>query len=171
MSVSSIDPKMNQVASLNPAMGKTCAAPGAGATGDDGTGASASLSPLAQVLGQLQQLQLTNPGELKTVLTDIADKLQAAAQQEGGSQGQVLNDLASKFQQAAQTGDLSQIRPHHHHGHHHHGAAAYQQQSDPSQVAGASQGASSATDVRSQVLDIIEQVMTQDLGTSATTTG
>jgi hypothetical protein len=170
MSVSGVDPKLNQVALLNPATGKACAAP-AGATGDgDGMGASASLSPLAQVLSQLQQLQQTNPGDLKTVLTDIADKLQAAAQQDGGSQGQVLNDLASKFQQAAQTGDVSAIRPHHHHGHHHGAAAAYQQQSDPSRISGTSQGASSATDVRSQVLDIIEQVMTQDLGPAATTT-
>jgi hypothetical protein len=139
------------------------------ADGDRSGGASATVSPLAQLLGSLQQLQQTNPGQLKTVLTDIAGKLQAAAQQDGGRDGQFLNDLAGRFQQAAQTGDLSSIQPRHHHGHHHHhGATGYQQAdpaTSPSQPAGGGQNAAGATDVRSQVLDIINSVLAQDVGT------
>ena len=120
-----------------------------------------------------ESLDRTHPGSpLVTVLTDIADKLQAAAQKDGGRQGQELSNLASKFQQAAQTGDLSALRPaHHHHGHHHPGAVSYQQASDqtpPTHTPGNGQGGSPATDLRSQVLDIIGQVISQNLGSVGT---
>ena len=134
---------------------------------DRSGGASASVSPLAQYLSRLQQLQQANPAELKTVLSDIASKLQAAAQAEGGSQGQALSKLANRFQQAAQTGDVSTLRPaHHHHGHHHQGAVGYQQASGQALPA---QAGSPGTDVRSQALDIIGQVLGQDLGSAGTT--
>ena len=169
MNVSGIDTNQTQVAAAN-ASTATAGTQPVDADGDNDGTSSSQVSPWAQLLSRLQQLQQTDPSKLSSVLTDISNKLQTEAQQTGGVEGQALSNLASKFQQAAQTGDLSGIRPHHHHGHHHGAAAAYQQQSDPSQVTGASQGVSSATDVRSQVLGIIQQVMTQDLGTATTTT-
>ena len=140
----------------------------ANGSGDPFGGASASVSPFAQLLSQLQQLQQTNPSEAKTVLTDIANKLQATAQQDGGSAGQILGKLASQFQQDAQTGDISSIRPHHHGHHHHHGAAGYPQPANgttPVQGAGLTGIATPGADVRNQVDDVIGQVLTQDLGT------
>ena len=112
------------------------------------------------------RLQQSNPGQFKTVLSDIADKLQAAAQKDGGRQAEALSSLASKFQQAAQTGDLSALQPpRHHHGPHHHGAVSYQQASDQARTSG---NGSPAKDVRSEVLDIIGQVLSQDLGRPGT---
>lgn len=132
----------------------------------DGDGSAASLSPFAQVLSQLQQLQQTDPTKLKSVLGSIATELDAAAQQAGPNGGQGLSDLANRFQQAAQTGDVSGLQPHrHHHGHHHGGAAAYQQTSDQSSLLGAPSGNVDAYDPRAQALDIIESV----LGAASTT--
>src|SRR5690242_21691459 len=111
MNVTSIYPSFNQI-SLPSAVGGTTPTTVADTGGD-----SASVSPFAQLLSQLQQLQQTNPAEAKTVLTDIASKLQATGQQDGGSAGRILGDLAGRFQQASQTGDISSIRPHHHNGH------------------------------------------------------
>jgi hypothetical protein len=178
MSVSSIDPStLGLVAPTSPIDPGTVTASGLDADGDaDGsTGAATSVSPFAQLLSQLQQLQQTDPAKLKTVLTDVANALQGAAQQ-AGSQGQFLAGVASRFQEAAQTGDLSLLQPagrHHGHHHHHHppGAAAYQQSSgQPFAAATGGSGAvaASPTDPRTQVIDIIDQVLAQDLGSSAT---
>jgi hypothetical protein len=171
MTISGIDQaRLGQITSLSASSSRAGATTGVDADGDsDGSGvAAASFSPQAQLLSRLQQ---NDPGKLKTILADIAKKLQAAAQQDGGSQGQALSNLASKFQQAAQTGDLSALRPAHHHHHgHHHGAAAYQQASgetDPLQAAGAGT-TFPGKDVSAQVRDIIRQVITQDLGGAAT---
>jgi hypothetical protein len=168
MNVTSIHPSLNQI-SLPSAVGGTTVTTVADATGNGD--ASVSVSPFAQLLSQLQQLQQTNPGQAKTVLTDIANKLQATAQQDGGRAGQFLSNLAGRFQQAAQTGDISSIRPRHHGHHHHHAAAGYTQQGTEtagSQATPRVQGLTvTATDARTQVDDIIGQVLTQDLGTVA----
>ncbi|MGD0088734.1 MAG: hypothetical protein ABSE73_02335 [Planctomycetota bacterium] len=63
----------------------------------------------AQLLKDLQTLKQTDPAKLKTVLSEIADNIDNAAQKVGGSQGQMLTDLASKFRDAAKTGDLSKL--------------------------------------------------------------
>ena len=63
----------------------------------------------AQLLKDLQTLQQTDPEKLKTVLSQMADEMQNAAQKIGGTQGQMLSELASKFQDAAQPGDLSKL--------------------------------------------------------------
>jgi hypothetical protein len=170
MNVTSIYPGFNQIG-LPGAIGGTTPTTVADANGsrDASGGASATVSPFAQLLSQLQQLQQTNPGEAKTVLSDIANKLQSTAQQDGGSAGRIIGNLASQFQQAAQTGDISSIRPHHHGHHHHHGAAGYPQPASgttPAQAAAGLTGiATPGTDVRNQVDDVIGQVLTQDLGT------
>ena len=173
MSISAIGPSLSPLTLLSSVSSASQSTSRVDSDGDrDGSGgSSASVSPLAQYLSRLQQLQQGNPGELKTVLTDIASKLQAAAQAEGGPEGQALSNLANRFQQAAQTGDLSTLRPaHHHHGHHHHAAVAYQQASGLARTRTVSgvHGGAPATDVRSQVLDVIGQVIGQDLGTAGT---
>ncbi|HLY37931.1 MAG TPA: hypothetical protein VKU61_07840 [Candidatus Binatia bacterium] len=72
---------------------------------------------------------------------------------------------------SAQTGDISSIRPHHHGHHHHHATAGYAQAQDgtsPSQGATGVPGVTTpTTDVRTQVDDIIGQVLTQGLGNVA----
>ena len=156
MTIASIDPSLGQVDGLTAVSPRPGVTPVVDTDGDNGrsSGARLSVSPLAQVLSQLQQLQQTNPAKFTSVLTDIANKLHAAAQQEGGPQGQRLADLADRFQQAAQTGDLSALRPaHRHHHHHSHGAAAYKKSSD--QVV-----------PQSQPSDILNEVLKQDLGTT-----
>lgn len=78
---------------------------GAGATGTS----SATISPVGQLLSQLQQLQSLNPTQFQLATSQIADGLQNAAQQQGGSSaGQFLSNLANQFQNLANGGDLSQ---------------------------------------------------------------
>ena len=160
-SISTTDPTQPSALSAS-----TSAPPRVDTDGDnDGSSSgSASVSSVGKLFSQLAQLQQTDPDKFKTVLTDIANKLQAAGQQDGGAQGQALANLASKFQQAAQTGNLSSLKPAHHHHGHHRGAAAYQQAS------AAGQSGSTATDPRSQIFDVINQVLTQDLGGSSSST-
>jgi hypothetical protein len=171
MEVSSIGSvNIDQITSLGSVASSASTTAGVDADGDhDGSGTgSTRVSAFAQILSQLQSLQQTDPTKLKTVLSDIAKQLQVTAQQDGGSQGQSLSNLAAKFQQAAQTGDLSSLKPTHHH--HHHGAGAYQQasgQNPLSPVGGSNPSASPVTEQHSQVLDIINEVIAQDLGTTS----
>ena len=110
-----------------------------GLTGNSGTNSTSfnssssdknQLSPLAQVLGDLQTLQQTDPAKYKNVTGQIAVKLQAAADADtasgntaGASQ---LTKLASDFATASKTGQLPNLEDvakavggghHHHHGH------------------------------------------------------
>ena len=87
---------------------------GVSSAGSDTT----QISSRGQLLADLQQLQTQDPAKFQQVVTQIAQELQAAAQQQGQTpQGQFLSNLAAKFQNVATTGDLSQLRGHH--GHHH----------------------------------------------------
>jgi len=103
------------------------------------------LSPLAELLSTLQQLQQQNPTQYEQVTAQIATNLQTAAntaQSDGNSsQASQLTQLASDFQTASQTGQLPNIQDlaqaaggHHHHHHHSHGQSAAQpgtQTNDP----------------------------------------
>lgn len=81
-------------------------------------------SQAANLFKQLQQLQSSNPAELKQVLTDAVAKLKDAANQQTDPRAaQFFNNLADRFQKAADTGDLSSLHPqsgtgraHGHHG-------------------------------------------------------
>lgn len=85
-------------------------------TGQD----SASISGPGQLYGNLQKLLAKDPDKFKQVVTQIANQLQSAAQQEGQDPvGQFLSKLADKFQNVANGGDLSRLQPHRH-GHHAH---------------------------------------------------
>jgi hypothetical protein len=71
---------------------------------------SAAISSFAQFLSKLQNLAKTDPTKEKSVLGDIANKLQTQAQATGGDAGQRLSQMADRFTQAAQTGDLSALQ-------------------------------------------------------------
>jgi hypothetical protein len=90
------------------------------------------LSPFAQLMSTLQQLQQSNPTEYQQVTKQIATNLQTAAQtatsQGNTSAATELNTLATDFTSASQSGQLPNISDlaqalggsggHHHHGHH-----------------------------------------------------
>ncbi len=92
---------------------------------------SGQLSPFAQVMSTLQQLQESNPAEFGQVTGQIATNLQSAAktaQADGNStQATQLNQLASDFTGASQSGQAPNIQDlaqalgggghHHHHFH------------------------------------------------------
>jgi hypothetical protein len=75
---------------------------------------SPELSPLAQILGELQELQQNNPAEYKQVTAQIASNLQAAAQtaqtDQNSTAASQLNQLATDFTNALQTGQLPDIQ-------------------------------------------------------------
>jgi hypothetical protein len=87
------------------------------------------LSPLGQVLSQLQQLQQTDPTEYAQLTGQISTNLQNAAgtaQADGNTQAaNQLNQLAQDFSNASSSGQLPNIQDlaqaiGGHHGHHHH---------------------------------------------------
>ena len=91
---------------------------------------SSQLSPFAQLLSTLQQLQQSNPTEYQKVTQQIANNLQTAAQtaQSNGntSQATQLTQLAKDFTAASTSGQLPNIQDlaqaiggggHHHHSH------------------------------------------------------
>jgi hypothetical protein len=88
------------------------------------------LSPFAQVLNTLQQLQQSNPSQYGQVTQQIATNLQSAAQtaQANGNTtaASELNSLATEFTSASQSGQLPNVQDlaqamggghHHHHAH------------------------------------------------------
>jgi hypothetical protein len=97
---------------------------------------SNQLSPFAQLMSTLQQLQQSNPTEYKQVTQQIATNLQGAAKTataDGNStEASQLNQLATDFTNASQSGQLPNVQDlaqavgassgHHHH--HHHAEAA-----------------------------------------------
>jgi hypothetical protein len=97
-----------------------------------GQSEKSQLSPFAQLMNTLQQLQQSNPSEYKQVTQQIATNLQSAAKTataDGNStQATQLNQLATDFTSASQSGQLPNVQDlaqavggaghhHHHHGH------------------------------------------------------
>jgi hypothetical protein len=76
-------------------------------------GDASQLSPLAQILSPLQQLQESNPDQYQQVTAQIAANLSSAAQsaQSSGNPAAAneLGQLASDFTDASQTGQLPNI--------------------------------------------------------------
>ena len=114
---------------------------------------SNQLSPFAQLLSTLQQLQQSNPTEYQQVTQQIATNLQSAAKTataDGNTAAaNQLNQLATDFTTASQSGQLPNIQDqsqavsgghHHHHGHH---AESSQSSSSSGSTAGASSSSSS----------------------------
>src|SRR5579863_2962385 len=93
---------------------------------------TANISPMAQFLSNLQQMQQQNPDQFKQMTANIASKLQQAAtnaQSQGNSAwASQLQQLASQFRTASTTGQMPAVQSlpraggsaHHHHGGHHH---------------------------------------------------
>jgi hypothetical protein len=138
----------------------------AGTSGNKTTGIDSSslaiqpdnsqLSPFAQLMSTLQQLQQSNPTQYQQVTQQIATNLQTAAQtatSEGNTTAATqLNQLSTDFTNASQSGQLPNIQDlaqavgghHHHHGGHHH-AAASNSSSDSSSDSSTSSTASTGT--------------------------
>jgi hypothetical protein len=99
------------------------------------------LSPFAQVMSTLQQLQQSDPAKYQQVTQQIATNLQKAAQT-AQSNGNVtaanqLNQLADDFSKASNNGQLPNVQDlaqamHGHHHHHPHAASADSNQSSNS---------------------------------------
>jgi hypothetical protein len=92
---------------------------------------SSQVSPLAQLLSELQQLQQSDPSEYQQVTQQIATNLQAAAQTATSAGNTTaasqLTQLATDFSNASTSGQLPNIQDlaqavsgggghHHHHG-------------------------------------------------------
>jgi len=98
------------------------------------------LSPFAQIVSKLQDLQQSDPAKYKQVTEQISANLTAAAQtaQSNGNTTAAtqLNQLASDFSDASKSGnlpnfkDLAQAVAGGHHGHHHAHAAKPKTDSD-----------------------------------------
>jgi hypothetical protein len=139
---------------------------GAGASQPD----NGQLSPFAQLLNTLQQLQQSNPSQYGQVTQQIATNLQSAAQtaQSNGnaSAASELNTLATDFKSASQNGQLPNVQDlakAMSSGHHHHAHAA---SSDSSGSAGPSGGATnSASQMMSQLLASFQTNATQSVST------
>jgi hypothetical protein len=111
------------------------------------------LSPFAQILSTLQQLQQSNPTEYQQVTSQIATNLQGAAKTATAdgdtSQASELNQLATDFQNASQNNTLPNIQDlaqalgghGHHHGHH----ASSSSNSSTSSTDASSSGTSTST--------------------------
>ncbi len=119
---------------------------------------SQQLSPFAQMMSELQQLQQSDPTKYAQVTQQVASNLQSAAQT-ATSQGNTtaasqLTQLSADFTQASQTGQLPNIQDlaqatgvtGHHHGHHHHAESA------SSDADSASSSSSSSSSTLSQLL-------------------
>jgi hypothetical protein len=138
---------------------------------------STALSPFAQVMSTLQQLQQSNPTQYAQVTKQIATNLETAAQT-AQSQGNTtaasqLNQLATDFNTASTSGQLPNVQDlaqamgaqgqggvsGHHHHHHHSEAASSDSSSDPT--------ASSSTSASSTSSSLLSQLLSAYQGSSA----
>ena len=130
------------------------------------------LSPFAQMLAELQQLQQSDPAKYTQVTQQIASNLQTAAQTATTSGNTTaaaqLTQLASDFTSASKSGqlpsvqDLAQVAGAHHHHHHAHAASADSattSSTDSSSTSSAS--SSSASQTLSQLLAAFQTGSTQ----------
>lgn len=129
------------------------------------------LSPFAQLMSTLQQLQQSNPTEYKQVTQQIATNLKNAAQTataDGNStQAAQLNQLATDFTSASQNGQLPNIQDlaqaiggGHHHHHHAHGAS-----NDADSSSTSNTSSSGSTSPLSQILAAFQANSTQNEAT------
>jgi hypothetical protein len=117
---------------------------------------SGQLSPLAQLLSTLQQLQQSNPTEYAQVTGQISANLQTAAQtaQTDGNTAAAnqLTTLANDFSTASTTGQLPNIQDlaqaiggAHHHHHHHHASSDSDSSTDSTSSTDATTGSTGAS--------------------------
>jgi hypothetical protein len=138
---------------------------------------SGQLSPFAQLMSTLQQLQQSNPTEYKQVTQQIATNLQSAAQsatnQGNTNAASQLNQLATDFNSASQTGQLPNIQDlataigggghhHHHHGHPESSSTDSNSDSSTSSTSSTSTSSTSSTSPLQQLLAAFESNSTQN---------
>jgi len=127
------------------------------------------LSPFAQLMSTLQQLQQANPTGYKQVTQQIATNLQSAAQTattDGNTAAATqLNQLATDFKNASTTGQLPNIQDlaqaiggHHHHHHHAHAASA---DSDANSTSSGSSSSASSDSAASSSNSVANQMLAQ----------
>ena len=116
MTISSIsnNPYLHQITGTNgtsEVTGTPPPPPPMGMFGFSGTDSVETSNP-AEFFSKLQELQESDPEKFKEVVSDIADQLEAAAEDEDlSSASSMLSDLAAKFRDVANGGDISQLRP------------------------------------------------------------
>jgi hypothetical protein len=124
---------------------------GIGAPSDNG-----QLSPFAQLMSTLQQLQQSDPAKYQQATQQIATNLQSAAQTDlangNPAAANQLNQLATDFTNASKSGQLPSVQDlaqaiGGHHRHHHHSASA-----DPDASAASSSSATASSSTSSQSL-------------------
>lgn len=132
---------------------------------------NSQLSPFAQLMSTLQQLQQTNPTEYKQVTQQIATNLKAAAKtatSDGNTTAATqLNQLATDFTTASQSGQLPNVQDlaqaiggGHHHHHHGHAASSDADSSSSTSTSSTSTSSSSTTQL-SQMLAAFQANSTQ----------
>ena len=133
------------------------------------------LSPFAQVLSTLQQLQQSNPSEYQQVTSQIATNLQNASQTATSagntSQASELSQLASDFSNASQNNTLPNIQDLAQaigagHGHHH----QYGHSSDASSSSSATSGTSSNATSPGTPDSMLTQLISMFFGSSNSAT-
>lgn len=130
------------------------------------------LSPFAQMMSRLQQLQQTDPAKYQQVTQQIATNLQSAAQtaqaQGNTTAANRLNQLSTDFSNASQSGqmpsfrNLAQAIAGHHHGHHHHHMQVASSDSDGDSTSSSSTSSSTTNSALSQFLAGLEPGGTQN---------
>ncbi len=71
----------------------------------------AGISPFAQFLNKLEQLQVKDPDAFSETLTEMASEAREKAASATGTEAKMLNRLADNLEEAAGTGDLSVLQP------------------------------------------------------------
>lgn len=132
---------------------------------------NSQLSPFAQLLTTLQQLEQSNPTQYKQVTAQIATNLESAAktaQSEGNTAAATeLNQLSTDFTNASTSGQLPNIQDlaqatgatgaHGHHHHHHHASSSdANSSSSDSSSSTANTTSASSTDPLSQLLSAFQ---------------
>jgi len=142
MSISSITSSSVTAASATSAVSSLDSQVSSGSVSSPTGGDRTQLSTLGELMSKLQNLETTDPGKAKQVLTSIATALTDQANSSGSTDPR-LKALADKFTDAASTGDLSGLQPKH--GHHHHPDMAAGGASASSDASGAASSTSSKT--------------------------
>ena len=132
------------------------------------------LSPFAQMLSELQQLQQSNPTKYQKVTAQIVTNLQNAAQtaQNSGNAAEAaqLNQLAADFTTASQTGQLPNIQDlaqatsghHHHHSHSSSTDADSATGSNSSSTSSDAWGVTNSTQTPGQLLSSYQAIASQN---------
>jgi hypothetical protein len=140
---------------------------------------SQQLSPFAQLMSELQQLQQSDPSKYQQVTQQISSNLQSAAQtaQSEGNKTAAnnLTQLSTDFANASKNGqlpnvqDLAQAVGGHHHHHHSHAASSSSSSSSDqtlSQLVSALQSNSSQSDPLDPMTIMTDTLQSAGIGSS-----